>query len=93
MWGNNVMLFKPWNKDLEQMFMRISRNGKAYVENGFSTTTRLIGKHPELKEFVEVYWNNEKRKSVVLPMDDVVVVPKPIKHGHKRRSFEIYRLF
>jgi hypothetical protein len=87
------MIFKPWNKDIEQMFLRISRNGKAYISDNFENTTRLIGRHPELKDYVEIYWNNEKRKSVVLPMDDVFVVPKPVSRRSKTRQFEIYRLF
>lgn len=86
------MIFKPWNKDIEAMFLRISRNGKAYVNDG--RITRTIGKmHPELDDFLEIYWNNKKRKSVILPMDDVVVVPKPISRRSKVRTFEIYRLF
>lgn len=87
------MIFKPWNKDIEQMFLRISRNGKAYVHNNFENTTRLLGRDKSFKEFFEIYWNNEKRKSVILPMDDVIVVPKPASRRSKRRSFEVYRIF
>jgi hypothetical protein len=87
------MIFKPWNKDIEQMFLRISRNGKAYIQGNYENTTRLIGRHPELEDYLEVYWNNKKRKSVVLPMDDVFVVPKPVSRRSKTRQFEIYRLF
>lgn len=87
------MIFKPWNKDIEQMFLRISRNGKAYVTDNFENTTRTLGRHPELKDFLEIFWNNEKRKSVILPMDDVIIVPKPVGRRSKTRLFEIYRLF
>lgn len=74
------------------MFLRISRNGKAYVDD--VKITRTIGRmHPELKSFLEIYRNDDKRRSVVLPMDDVVVVPKPISVRSKTRKFEIYRLF
>jgi len=87
------MLFKPWNKDIEQMFMRISRNGKAYVDGDFGNTTKLISRDEKLLNYIELYYNRKKHKTVVLPMDDVFVVPKPISVNSKRRLFEIYRLF
>lgn len=86
------MIFKPWNKDIEEIFMRISRTGKAYTFD--PKLTQTIGRmHPELKDYIEIFRKEEIGKSIIAPMDDVKVVPKPIRTRNKVRLFEIYRLF
>ena len=86
------MIFKPWNKDIEQMFLRISRNGKAYVSD--PKITRMLGRmHPELENLITIWHRDREGRSVLLPEDDVMVVPKPVGRHSKTRLFEIYRLF
>jgi len=80
------MFVKPWNKEAENILKQLSLNGKAYTKN--SILPRLWSRrYPDLDDFIEVFHNRRKQKTVFLPLNNVVVIPKP-----KTKQFQIKRL-
>jgi len=89
----------PFNKEVENLFERIAKNGKAYTEN--SHLTRMLPrKYPDLFDsntgVLEIYRNERRRKSVIIPFDGVQFIPlvEPTSriNEKRRKKYGVYRL-
>ena len=90
----------PFNKEVERLFERIAKNGKAYTNNG-KLTQMLPRKYPDIFDkhdgLIEIYRNPSKKRSIIVPLDGVHVIPLPEPDSvsikiRRKRKFQIYRL-
>lgn len=77
---SDMKTITPWCKDAEKIFDRLSRDQKAFTSD--SSLTRLLPrKYPDLfneqSGFLNIYRNERRRESVILPMPDVMIIPLP----------------
>ena len=90
----------PWNKEVEQLFDSIVKNGKAYTSN--NTITRNLGrKYSDLFDehtgFMDIGKVDRSKKSIIVPRIGVQVVPLPEPDSEsiklrRRKKYGIYRL-
>ena len=71
---------RPWDKESERILNQIVKNGKAYTNN--NQFTRTFGrKFPDLFDknngFLDIARIEKRRESVILPRDNVNIVPIP----------------